>query len=59
MNDALLASLVAFCVTLLAFLFMPAIADEFPGLAVAAAVYLAILLAISWVFRFSRRKLHK
>lgn len=59
MNDALLAALVAFCVTLLAFLFWPVLTDQFPDLAVTAAIYVAVLLVVSGLFRIIRQRPRK
>lgn len=57
--DALLAALVAFCVTLLAFLFWPALAEQIPELAVAVGVYMVALFAASGLFMLIRGTLHK
>lgn len=57
--DALLAALVAGVVTLLAFLFWPAVADQLPELAGAAVVYLLVLLGGAWIFNAWRRKRRK
>ncbi|MBM3576709.1 MAG: hypothetical protein FJX40_03395 [Alphaproteobacteria bacterium] len=57
--DAILAALVAGVVTLLAFLFWPAVADQFLEVARAAIVYLLVLLAGSWIFESWRRRRRK
>ncbi|KAF0209907.1 hypothetical protein [Methylocystis sp.] len=57
--DALLAALVAGVVTLLAFLFWPAVADQLPDVAQAAIIYLLVLLVGAWIshsWRRTRRK---
>jgi len=54
--DALLAALVAGVVTLLAFLFWPAVADQLPELARSAIVYLLVLLVGGWIFNLWRRR---
>lgn len=54
--DALLAALVAGVVTLLALLFWPGVADQFPEMASAAIVYLLVLVVGSWVFESWRRR---
>lgn len=59
MSDALLAALVAFCVTLLALLFWPVLTDQFPDLALAAVGYLAVLFVVSGLLRLLRRKPRK
>lgn len=57
--DALLAALLAGVVTLLAVLFWPAIADQIPELALAAAIYLFVLVAGAWIFEAWRRRRRK
>lgn len=57
--DALLAALLAGIVTLIAFLFWPAVADQMPELARAAIVYLAVLFLVSWIFEYWRRRRRK
>jgi len=57
--DALLAALVAGVVTLLAFLFWPAVADQLPELALAAIVYLLVMLVGAWMFNAWRRTRRK
>ncbi|MGJ0396601.1 MAG: hypothetical protein ACR65U_10290 [Methylocystis sp.] len=58
-HDALLAALLAGAITLLAFLFWPAVADQLPEIARAAIVYLVALLAGGWVFESWRRRRRK
>ncbi|QGM94809.1 hypothetical protein F7D13_12710 [Methylocystis rosea] len=53
--DALLAALVAGVVTLLAFLFWPAVADQLPDVAQAAIIYLLVLFVGAWMFNAWRR----
>lgn len=57
--DALLAALVAFCVTLLAFFFLPTLADQPPGLALAAVGYMVVFFVVSALIQFIRRKRRK
>ena len=57
--DALLAALFAGVVTLLAFLFWPAVAYQLPDVAQAAIIYLLVLLVGAWIshsWRRTRRK---
>lgn len=58
-HDALLAALLAGAITLLAFLFWPAVADQLPDVARMALVYLLALLAGAWVFETWRRRRRK
>jgi MFS superfamily sulfate permease-like transporter len=57
--DALVAALLAGCVTLAAFLFWPFVADQLPELGRMAIVYLAVLFVVSWIFEFWRRRWRK
>jgi MFS superfamily sulfate permease-like transporter len=57
--DALLAALLAGVVTLLAFLFWPAVADQLPELAWSAIIYLFVLLLGAWIFNSWRRTRRK
>lgn len=57
--DALLAALLAGVVALLAVLFWPGIADQIPELALAAAIYLFVLVAGAWLFEAWRRRRRK
>jgi MFS superfamily sulfate permease-like transporter len=57
--DALLAGLLAGCVTLAVFLFWPLVADQLPELGRMAIVYLAVLFVVSWIFEFWRRRWRK
>jgi predicted permease len=55
-QDALIAALLAFCVTLLAALFLPSISELLPDMARSAAVYLAVLLIVAGVAQYLRRR---
>ncbi len=57
--DALLAALAAFCITLLAFLFLPMPTDQPPGLALTAVGYMVIYFVVFRLIQFIRQSSRK
>ncbi len=55
-HDALLAAVVAGCVTLAAFLFLPGAADDLPDLIRTGLVYLVAVAGFAGLFQLVRRR---